>query len=145
MKIFKIILATAAALTVIVAGSLVTYNQPAFAATTTKQEVCDAIGSKADCTGNNGGNLTKIVKLIINVLSLTVGIVAVIMIIVAGFKYITSGGDTNKVTSAKNALIYAIVGLIIVALAQFIVRVVLKQADTVTTNAQHTVATITLK
>ena len=145
MKIFKIVLATFAALAVIAAGSVFTYNQPAFAATTTKQEVCDAIGSKADCSGNKGGNLTSIVKVIINVLSLAVGIVAVIMIIVAGFKYITSGGDTSKVTSAKNALIYAIIGLIIVALAQFIVRVVLNQADKVTINTRYTVATITLK
>lgn len=145
MKIFKIVLATFAALAVITAGSSLVYNQPVYAATSTKQEVCEAIGSKADCTGNKGGNLTSIVKLIINVLSLTVGIVAVIMIIVAGFKYITSGGDTNKVTSAKNALVYAIVGLIIVALAQFIVRVVLKQADAVTNDSQYTVATITLK
>ena len=145
MKIFKIVLATFAALAVIAAGSVFTYNQPAFAATTTKQEVCDAIGSKADCSGNKGGNLTSIVKVIINVLSLAVGIVAVIMIIVAGFKYITSGGDTSKVTSAKNALIYAINGLIIVALAQFIVRVVQNQADKVTINTRYTVATITLK
>ena len=145
MKIFKIVLATFAALAVIAAGSVFTYNQPAFAATTTKQEVCDAIGSKADCSGNKGGNLTKIVSTIVNVLSVMVGITAVIMIIVAGFKYITSGGDTNKVTSAKNALIYAIIGLIIVALAQFIVRVVLKQASNVANGAQYTVATITLK
>jgi hypothetical protein len=47
------------------------------------------------------------------------------MIILGGFKYITSGGDTGNVTGAKNTILYAIVGLVIVALAQIIVRFVL--------------------
>ncbi len=64
----------------------------------------------------------------INIFSIIVGIIAVIMIIIGGFKYITSGGSTDKVSSAKNTLIYAIVGLIIVALAQFIVKFVLTKA-----------------
>ncbi len=70
-------------------------------------------------------NLSEIAKTIVNILSVIVGIVAVIMIIVGGFRYITSGGDSGNVSSAKNTLIYAIVGLIIVALAQFIVHFVL--------------------
>jgi hypothetical protein len=60
--------------------------------------------------------------------------VAVIMIIYGGFRYITSGGDSNRVGSAKNTLIYAIIGLIIVALAQLIVHFVLSTTgNTVTT------------
>jgi hypothetical protein len=47
------------------------------------------------------------------------------MIIIGGFKYITSGGDSNNVSSAKNTILYAIIGLIIVALAQTIVRFIL--------------------
>jgi hypothetical protein len=50
------------------------------------------------------------------------------MIIYGGFKYITSGGDSGNVSGAKNTLVYAIVGLIIVALAQFIVHYVLSTA-----------------
>ena len=44
------------------------------------------------------------------------------MIMVGGFKYITSGGDSGKISSAKATIIYALVGLVIVAMAQFIVR-----------------------
>jgi hypothetical protein len=55
-------------------------------------------------------------------------VVAVIMIIVGGLKYITSGGDSGNITSAKNTILYAIVGLIVVALAQIIVRFVLERA-----------------
>jgi len=57
-------------------------------------------------------------------------VAAVIMIIVGGFRYITSGGDSTRVGGAKNTLIYAIVGLIIVALAQAIVHFVLNNATT---------------
>lgn len=65
---------------------------------------------------------------IVNLLSWVVGIVSVIMIIVGGFRYITSGGASDKVTGAKNTIIYAVIGLIIVALAQFIVNFVLAKA-----------------
>lgn len=87
-----------------------------------------AVGdSGCDTPASNGpdGGLAGIAKKIVNLLSVIVGIVAVIMIIVGGFRYITSGGESSNVSGAKNTLIYAIVGLIIVALAQFIVHFVL--------------------
>ena len=65
---------------------------------------------------------------IVNILSIIVGVIAVIMIIFGGLRYITSGGDSSKVGTAKNTIIYAIVGLVIVAFAQFIVRFVLSAA-----------------
>lgn len=71
--------------------------------------------------------INRIVKSIINLLSVIVGIVAVIMIIVGGFRYITSGGNDTSVTSAKNTILYAIIGLVVVALAQVIVRFTLSK------------------
>ena len=68
---------------------------------------------------------TQLIASIINILSLVVGVVAVVMIIIGGFKYITSGGDSGNVTGAKNTILYAVIGLVIVALAQIIVRFVL--------------------
>lgn len=65
----------------------------------------------------------------VNIISLVVGIVAVIMIIVGGFKYITSSGDSGKVGSAKNTILYAIIGLVVVALAQVIVKFVLNKLN----------------
>jgi hypothetical protein len=84
-----------------------------------------------DCTktGQND-NLNKLLTNAVNIFSIIVGVVAVIMIIVGGLRYITSGGDSTKVSGAKNTLIYAIIGLIIVALAQLIVHFVLGQAQT---------------
>jgi hypothetical protein len=65
------------------------------------------------------------VKLALNLFSAIVGIIAVVMIIVGGIKYITSGGDSGNVTAAKNTILYAVIGLVVVALAQIIVKFVL--------------------
>ncbi len=94
------------------------------------QGVCVYNGAAVDasrCAGES--SLNRIITTIINILSVVVGIVAVIMIIVGGFKFITSGGDSGKVTSARNTIIYAIIGLIIVALAQIIVKFVLTKVS----------------
>ncbi len=77
---------------------------------------------------NGSANLTNTFKFIVNVFSVIVGVVAVVMIIWGGLRYITSGGDSGKITSAKNTIIYAVIGLIVVALAQFIVQFVLGKA-----------------
>jgi cytochrome bd-type quinol oxidase subunit 2 len=93
----------------------------------------------ASLTVNTGGNcsststgtqkINSFITTIVNVFSVIVGVVAVIMIIVGGFRYITSGGDSNNISGAKNTIIYAIIGLIIVALAQFIVQFVLNKVS----------------
>lgn len=85
-------------------------------------------GDNCDETGEAQERVNNIVATVINIFSVIVGIVAVIMIIFGGFKYITSGGDSNNVSAAKTTILYAIVGLVIVALAQVIVRFVLARA-----------------
>ena len=72
--------------------------------------------------------LNDIISQVINFFSVIIGIVAVLMIIVGGFRYIISGGDSGNVTSAKNTILYAIIGLIIVVFAQFIVKFILSKA-----------------
>lgn len=61
----------------------------------------------------------------LNFLSFAVGIASVIMIVIAGFKFVTAGGDTAAVGSARNTILYAVIGLAVVALAQVIVHFVL--------------------
>ncbi len=77
-----------------------------------------------------GQRVNSIVTSVINILSLVVGVAAVIMIMVGGMRYITSNGDSGQVGNAKNTILYAIVGLIVVALAQIIVRFVVNRATT---------------
>ena len=93
----------------------------------------DTVDAGTSCTSDDPTNkVNNLITQIINIFSVIVGIVAVIMIIYGGLKYITSGGDSGNVTGAKNTILYAIIGLIIVALAQFIVRFILsKSAETV--------------
>ncbi len=94
----------------------------------TRNAACIAIGAVAEDCNTTSANkpINNIIANIVNILSFVVAFVAVIMLIIAGFKYITSGGDSNSVTSAKNTLLYAIIGLIIVASSQLLVRFVLK-------------------
>ncbi len=95
--------------------------------TTSGSAGTDCAGIDDPLTGGASG-VTVLIKNIINVFSLVVGIVAVLMIIFAGFRYITSGGNDGSVGSAKNTILYAVIGLIIVALAQVIVRFVIAKA-----------------
>jgi len=111
---------------------------PAFASATTdlKTEVCKgtnlALSSTSSSCQTNGSdtNLSALAAKVVNLLSIIVGVVAVIMIIIGGLRYITSGGESGSVSGAKNTLIYAIIGLVIVALAQFIVHFVLNNVTT---------------
>lgn len=83
--------------------------------------VCDA-KAENPLYGPNGV-ITKATQ----ILGIVVGIAAVIMIIIAGFKYITSSGDPNGVNSAKNTILYAVIGLVIALSAQGIALFVLKK------------------
>jgi hypothetical protein len=84
--------------------------------------------SGADCsTSDATEKINNLIHTIVNLLSAIVGVVAVIMIIVGGLRYITSGGNDASVTGAKNTILYAIIGLIIVALAQILVRFTLSK------------------
>lgn len=90
-------------------------------------------GQSIDCssTGVNNDSIKSLAAKITNIFSIIVGAASVIMIIYGGFRYIISGGESGRVGAAKNSLIYAIVGLVIVALAQLIIHFVLSQASTV--------------
>ena len=67
------------------------------------------------------GALTKISNIVLFI----VGILSVIMLIWGGIRYVISGGDSKKVTDAKNTILYAIIGLIIAVMAFAIVNFVL--------------------
>jgi hypothetical protein len=90
-------------------------------------EGANQTGQTIDPCKDTGVN--NIVGTIVNILSYVVGIAAIIVVLLAGFKYITAGGDSGKISSAKNTLVYAIVGLVIAALAQVIVHTVFNSAS----------------
>lgn len=95
---------------------------------TSKQQILYGTGQTGtDCSGSG---VKSTVSAFVNILSIIVGIAAVIMVIVSGFKYITSGGDSSKVGSAKSTLIYALVGMVIATLAQLLIHFVFNTAVT---------------
>lgn len=73
----------------------------------------------SDLTGDNG-----VFKTITNVLLFIIGAISVIMIIYGGIVYTTSGGNADRVRSAKNTILYAVVGLIVAILAFAVVNFV---------------------
>lgn len=79
-----------------------------------------ADGMPTELIGDNG-----VFSRITNTVLLIVGLISVIMLVYGGLRYILSGGDSKKVTDAKNTVLYAIIGLIISLLAYAIVNFVL--------------------
>lgn len=62
---------------------------------------------------------------ILNTFTFIIGAIAVLMIIIGAMRYITSNGDQAQLTSAKNTILYAAVGLVLAAMANAIVNFVL--------------------
>ena len=98
-------------------------------AATPKEQVCLGSGgtwSGTTCTNtaSGGGTLEGLFKNIVNTLLYVIGAVSVIMIVIGGFRYVVSGGDSSSVTGAKNTILYAVVGLVIAVAAYAIVNFV---------------------
>ena len=73
---------------------------------------------------NKSLSVNTLVKNVINILLWAIGIVSVIMLIIGGFRYVTSNGDSSQVTAAKNTIMYSVIGLIIAIFAYGIVNFV---------------------
>ncbi len=67
---------------------------------------------------------TDSLQSIINTVLGVMGAVAVLIIVVAGFRFITSQGGSNEVATARNAVLYASVGLVVIITAFAIVNFV---------------------
>lgn len=86
---------------------------------TVPAEVCAANGcSDSGSINTFESSLTNILNGVIG----TMGIVAVIFIVIGGINYVTSTGDSSKVKKAKDTILYALIGLVICALAFAIVN-----------------------
>lgn len=85
---------------------------------------CAANADSAVCKSKND-DASNMIKDVVNLLLYAVGVIAVIMIVVGGIRYTTSNGDASGITSAKNTILYAIVGLVVAMLSFAIVNFVL--------------------
>ena len=86
----------------------------------------DLIQKGADSTGQKDSRSAgDLAKDFVNIMLFAVGILAVIMLIWGGIRYVLSGGDSGAVSSAKKTILYAVVGLIVAILAYAIVNFVI--------------------
>lgn len=83
-------------------------------------EVCK---NQSDPISGTGGLLNDVTA----VVSIVAGIAAVVMIMVGGYKYITSGGDSSKVQEAKKTIMWSLIGLVVIILARSIILFVLSK------------------
>ena len=95
---------------------------------------CNAGGSTKFCQDANankdkdkmlgkGGLITTITQLIV----LITGAVSVVMIIIGGLRYVLSSGDSKGVHSAKDTILYSLIGLVVAIFSQVIVSFVLSK------------------
>jgi hypothetical protein len=89
----------------------------------TVSPVCTKSNQTSSSNQNNNVVLTTI-NAISNIVALLAGVFAVIMIVIAGFTYTTAGGNAENLKSARSRIIYASVGLAVIALAWTITRFV---------------------
>lgn len=124
----KLILSVvAAALTVLGLGSVATMAPAAaFKCVNSAGAIIDAT-DMSQCAGGTDSktDLMGTLTTVINVVLAVVGFVAVIMIIMGGISFITSQGDSSKVTKARNTILYGVIGLVVALLAFAIVNFVL--------------------
>lgn len=118
----------AVAMTIFGLGTVATMS-PAYAVVPCPDGTVSTTGDLSGCTGinngNNKNNLMTTLNVVLNVVLGLVAFIAVVMIIMGGISFITSQGDTSKVSKARNTVLYGVVGLVVALLAFAIVNFVL--------------------
>jgi hypothetical protein len=75
-------------------------------------------------TSCGGGDITKVFGNLTRALIFLIGSISVVMIIVGGLRYVLSNGDSKGAESARNTILYAVIGVIIAISALGIVNFV---------------------
>ncbi len=98
----------------------------------TAHGACTKTSSAKDClkdgsgttTNANAPTLQQNVRTITNVLMWIIGVIAVIVIVMGGIRYTTSGGDSGSTKAARETILYAVIGIIVAIMAYAIVNFV---------------------
>jgi glucan phosphoethanolaminetransferase (alkaline phosphatase superfamily) len=86
-------------------------------------EGCDQNPGAAVCQSRND-DATDMVETAINAALMVLGMISVLMIVIGGIRYTTSNGESAKIKSAKDTIIYSVVGLVVAIMAYTIVNFV---------------------
>jgi heme O synthase-like polyprenyltransferase len=90
----------------------------------------DYLGTQLLGINAPGTTLPIIIGRVIDILLVLAGVVAVVYIIIGGYQYVTSAGNAEQAGQAKNTVLYAIIGLVIIFAAFLIVNFVLGRLRT---------------
>lgn len=89
------------------------------------QEIGKGVTAVGGGSGNGQTDFTKSIQTIVNLMMFILGLIAVIMIIIGGFRYVTSNGDAGATKTAKDTIMYAVIGLVVAILAFAIVNFII--------------------
>jgi hypothetical protein len=97
------------------------------AAADAKSAICGGVGGSggANCNVNGQPTVNGTIDNVVDIMSAIAGIAAVVMIIIAGFRFVTANGDSGTIASARRTVLYALVGLVVVGISQILVKFVL--------------------
>ena len=110
----------------IASAAILMTSRAAFADCSTAKD-CINQGVTASGVTSSSTNLNDLVHNVVITLLYIVGAAAVIMLIIGGFLYVISSGDSKRVESAKNTILYAIIGIVVALAAGLIVNWVFGQ------------------
>jgi len=66
---------------------------------------------------------------ILTILFVVIGAISLMLLVIAGFRYVISSGDATKLADTKRAIIYTFVGLILAASATILINAILGQTS----------------
>lgn len=87
----------------------------------------DACQNITDPSNAGKNPIIDALKLAITIITIIIGFTSVIMIIIGGLTFVTANGDAQAIAKGRRGIVYALVGLVIVALAQTLVVFVLNR------------------
>lgn len=90
-----------------------------------KSDACSGLNQVGGSCGGGQSDIGGVLRGVVEIISYIAGIIAVLMIVISGIRFITSSGDSSKVAAAKTALVYALIGIAVLGLSQLLIHVVL--------------------
>ncbi|MBR3256142.1 hypothetical protein IKG10_00495 [Candidatus Saccharibacteria bacterium] len=75
------------------------------------------IGNGKVCDDGNGSSVIDALRLVVNIMSVGVGILGVVGITIVGIQYLTAGGNEEKTRTAKRRILEIVIGLAVYAVA----------------------------
>jgi hypothetical protein len=87
-------------------------------------------GSSSFCKDKSTTNPARGILIdAINIITAIAGFVSVVMIVISGLQLVSSSGNSEKVSTARNTILYATIGLVVIALARIIVGFIISKVS----------------